>query len=164
LDGWRGPGRARTPARQTKVWRCPCATRQGREEPRAGAPSRQRLPDVTELAHACHDARGSGGGGPGVEGLRAGAGAEAEASMWSVRMAGHGAVPTWPLHDWRVGVLDQVGRAAAATASARLCAPRGYVTGAYAPTMTRPSCSVLLVLPALINGAVYCVSCSALCE
>lgn len=111
---------------KAKVWRCPSATRQGREEPRAGAPSRQRLPDVTELAHACHDARGSGGGGPGVEGLRAGAGAEAEASTWSVRMAGHGAVPTWPLHDWRVGILVQVGRAAAATASARLCAPRGY--------------------------------------
>lgn len=48
----------------------------------------------------------AGSGGPGVSApLRRGlvrAGTEAEASTWSVRMAGHGAVATWPMHDWRV--------------------------------------------------------------
>lgn len=70
-------------------------------------PSRQRLPDVGELAaHASHDVRGewwprrqrASASGSGL--VRAGT--EAEASTWSVRMAGHGAVATWPMHDWRV--------------------------------------------------------------
>ena len=40
-------------------------------------------------------------GGPGGQRARA---PGAQASTWSVRVAGHGAVATWPLHDWRVAI------------------------------------------------------------
>ena len=92
-------GGSRAPAREGKYGAAPAlGDRDGGEgKARSGAPMPHRRGRGRRTWPSWLITRG----GPGGQRAR---GPGAQASTWPVRVAGHGAVATWPLHDWRVAI------------------------------------------------------------